>query len=84
MTNQRRNGGYVMTNGDPNAVFTYEQTMEYMHMSRDKIRELILVEGLPAVKFGRLWRFPKKSIDEWLTNRAITAAAERSKENRRK
>lgn len=31
---------------------------------------------LPAIRFGRLWRFPKKKIDQWLTQEQPGAATE--------
>lgn len=68
-----------MTNTDQHAVLSFDDACQYLHVSRDKLRQLIEREGLPAVQFQRLWRIPKKALDDWLIEKAESAAVSRAK-----
>ena len=71
-----------MTNYDPHAVLSLDDACKYLHVSRDKLRQMIDRDGLPAVQFQRLWRIPKKALDDWLIEKAESAAASRPKSRR--
>ncbi len=60
-------------------VLTFNEACSYLKVSRDKLSQLIEHEQLPAVKFQRLWRIPKKALDDWLVEKAETAAASRTR-----
>jgi excisionase family DNA binding protein len=40
-----------------------------LHLSRPKLRDLIVHEGLPTIKFGRAVRISPISLQRWLANR---------------
>jgi len=40
-----------------------------LSLSRPKIHELIVNEGLPTIKFGRAVRISPTSLQRWLANR---------------
>lgn len=41
---------------------------EYLHISRDTVKNWINKEGMPAHQKGRLWRFDVNEVDEWMKN----------------
>ena len=45
---------------------TIEQIAKYLQVSRFKIYELAQKGKIPASKVGRMWRFKKERIDDWL------------------
>jgi excisionase family DNA binding protein len=40
-----------------------------LHLSRPKLHDLIMHEGLPTIKFGRAVRISPTSLQRWLANR---------------
>ena len=59
--------------GDQNSsrfpeVMTVEQAAEYLNLSDRTIRELLAVRRIPAARIGRVWRFRRRRLDEWLDN----------------
>jgi excisionase family DNA binding protein len=51
---------------DEDRWLTVEDLMEYLTVKRDTLYKWIDRNGLPAHKVGRLWRFQKSEIDEWV------------------
>ena len=45
---------------------------EYLGVSRDTIYDWLNAKNLPGHKVGRLWKFKRKEVDEWV--RAGSAA----------
>lgn len=43
-----------------------EEIAEYLGVSRDMIYIWINKKGMPAHKVGRLWKFKKEEIDDWV------------------
>ena len=44
-----------------------EEIARYLGVSRDTVRNWIKKEGIPAHKIGRLWRFKKSEVDNWVS-----------------
>ena len=40
----------------------------YLGVKRDTVYKWINERGLPAHKVGRLWKFKKENVDEWVRN----------------
>ncbi len=40
----------------------------YIGVKRDAIYKWISEKGMPASKIGRLWKFKKDEVDEWVRN----------------
>jgi excisionase family DNA binding protein len=38
----------------------------YLGVKRDTVYKWISERGLPAHKVGRLWKFKKENVDEWV------------------
>ena len=43
-----------------------EKVAEYMDVTKDTVRNWIKKTDIPAHKIGKLWRFKKSEIDEWI------------------
>ena len=41
---------------------------EYLGVKRDTIYKWISEKSMPAHKIGRLWKFKKNEVDEWVRN----------------
>lgn len=39
---------------------------EYLGIKRDTVYKWIAEKGLPAHKVGRLWKFKREQVDEWV------------------
>ena len=44
-----------------------------LRLSRTKVYELIAVEGLPVVRFGRAVRVSTKALEQWVEQREQSA-----------
>ena len=51
-----------------NKWLSMKEVCEYLHISRDTVKNWISKEGMPAHQKGRLWRFDINEIDEWMKN----------------
>jgi excisionase family DNA binding protein len=51
-------------------IFTLPELAKYLKKSRDTIYRKAQKGTIPAIKFGKEWRFPKDVIDEWLRKEA--------------
>ena len=41
---------------------------EYLGVKRDTISKWIKEKNMPAAKIGRLWKFKKDEVDQWVRN----------------
>lgn len=48
---------------------------EYLGVSKDTVYTWISAKGLPAHRVGRLWKFKREDVDEWVKS---GGAADRS------
>ena len=46
--------------------FSADEMAEYLGVKRDTIYKWIERHDLPAHKVGRLWKFRKQEVDEWI------------------
>ena len=43
-----------------------DEAAEYMGVTKDSIRNWIKKTDIPAHKIGKLWKFKKSDLDEWI------------------
>ena len=43
-----------------------EQTAQYLGVNKDTVRNWIKKSNIPAHKVGKLWKFKKTELDEWI------------------
>jgi excisionase family DNA binding protein len=56
------------------AFLTTEEVLDYLKVNPRTIYRLIRTGELPAVRIGRLWRFKRTDVDDWLERqRAVLA-----------
>ena len=46
--------------------YSLKEIMEHLGVSRETILAWIAKRGMPASKVGRLWKFKKSEVDEWI------------------
>lgn len=46
----------------------------YLGVKRDTIYKWISARNMPAHKVGRLWKFKKEEVDEWVRKRGAVEA----------
>ena len=46
--------------------FSVDDVAEYLGIKRDTVYKWIGRRGMPAHKLGRLWKFRKNEVDEWV------------------
>lgn len=43
-----------------------EEAAEHLGVTKDTIRNWIKKTGIPAHKIGKLWKFKRSELDEWV------------------
>ncbi|HPS38586.1 MAG TPA: helix-turn-helix domain-containing protein [Candidatus Cloacimonadota bacterium] len=47
-------------------LLSVEDLRLYLGVNRDTVYKWVNEKGLPALKIGRLWKFRKADVDEWV------------------
>jgi excisionase family DNA binding protein len=47
-------------------LLSVEDVSLYLGVNRDTVYKWVNEKGLPALKIGRLWKFRKADVDEWV------------------
>ncbi len=45
-----------------------DEIAEYLGVSKDTVYAWINEKGMPAHRMGRLWKFKREEVDEWVTS----------------
>lgn len=45
-----------------------DEIAEYLGVKRDTVYTWVSEKNMPANKIGRLWKFKKNAVDEWVRN----------------
>ncbi len=56
-------------------LMTLEEVANYLRVTKKTIHSLLERRVLPAMKVGHQWRFDKASIEVWLRQKSVNAAA---------
>ena len=54
-------------------VLNVDQVARYLGVVPDTIYRKARRGEIPAVKMGKVWRFPKETLDKWLNDTALEA-----------
>ena len=46
--------------------FSVDEICQYLGISRDTVYKWIDQKDMPAYRVGRLWKFRKEEVDEWI------------------
>ena len=57
----------VQKNQDEFTILTVPEVAEYLRVSDAKVYRLVRQGRLPVVRIGKVWRFRKDLLDQWLT-----------------
>jgi len=49
-----------------NRLMDFKETIKYLKTSRATLYRWTTEKKIPAIKMGKVWRFKKERIDEWL------------------
>lgn len=52
-------------------LWTVEEIARYLSLKPDQVRDLSRKGILPAIKIGRLWRYRKNMLDQWLEQQMV-------------
>ncbi len=55
-----------MSDIDKDSWIGINEASEYLGVTKDTIRNWIRKTDIPANKIGKLWKFKKKELDEWV------------------
>lgn len=61
-----------------------EEVASYMGIKRDTVYTWIATKNMPAHRMGRLWKFRKEEVDEWVKSGGADDAKEDRKQGDRK
>jgi len=56
-------------------LMTVEEVADYLRLTKTTIYRLLKRGDIPAVKIGRVWRFEKTAIDDWLHEKSVVTKA---------
>lgn len=56
-----------------------DKIVDYLGIKRDTVNNWISEKGMPAHKIGRLWKFQKDEVDEWLRKGGADSSDESGK-----
>lgn len=51
---------------DNMTIMTVRDVAEYLRMSEAKVYQLVREQRIPAARIGKMWRFRKDLLDQWL------------------
>ena len=60
--------------------FSVEEIAEYLGVKRDTLYKWIERKDMPAHKVGRLWKFRKEEVDEWVRAGNASSSRDHNKE----
>ena len=54
-------------------IMTVDEVARYLGVVPDTVYRKARRGEIPAVKMGKMWRFPKETLDRWLDETALQA-----------
>ena len=69
MTKQKERENNMDNNTSLDSLFTLKETMEYLKLSRSTLYKLMEKGEIKGVKIGKVWRFKKADIDDFISRK---------------
>ncbi len=57
-----------------------DEIAEYLGVSKDTIYTWVTSKGMPGHKVGRLWKFKREEVDDWVKSGGANSAQEEEQE----
>jgi len=57
-----------------------DEIAEYLGVSKDTIYTWVTSKGMPGHKVGRLWKFKREEVDDWVKSGGANSAQESEQE----
>ena len=54
---------------DQNEIMRFEEAMEFLNVGKNTLYGLLRSEEIHAFKIGKVWKIPKKSLEEYINRR---------------
>ena len=51
---------------EPNPLWTVHEVSQYLRLKPETVRAMVRRRKIPAIKIGRVWRFKRELIAEWI------------------
>lgn len=51
-----------------NEIMKFEEVMEYLNIGKNTLYKLLNNGEISAFKIGKIWKIPKKSVEEYIRN----------------
>ena len=65
-------------------VLSMEQACEFLQLSKPCLYKYVRTGSIPAYKMGRVWKFHRDSLDQWLRSKVQEDTLARSTAQRKK
>jgi excisionase family DNA binding protein len=59
-----------------NDYLTAAEVADLLRVSRPTVLAAVKKQGLPAVRLGRVWRFPRADVEAWLEEQKTKGASD--------
>ena len=63
-------------------LMTVDELAEYLGVTRDTVYRKVKTGEIPSIRIGRLLRFPKKTIEDWLWQKTTQAPGKKSRDEK--
>ena len=70
-TNDTQSGGSSKGVNTVTRIMNVDEVARYLGVVPDTIYRKARRGEIPAVKMGKVWRFPKETLDKWLNDAAL-------------
>ena len=60
-------------------ILTVQEVCDYLRIAKPTLYRYVRSGDLPSFKMGKIWKFQKHSIDQWVQNKLIQDTQARSK-----
>ena len=70
----------MLTEGESDSMVTWltlEEAAKHLKIGKSSLYQLAREGGIPAHKYGRVWRFDQEELDGWMKNKKDSSDSDR-------